>query len=120
MRSQTPLSTAGVGMARDERHFRERRHDIRRRPTVRNDVMDPRIGRQMLPQHFDCVQHDHHAIESRTASRSGSGRRMRGNTIKAEQAAIIREIRAEIDCVRIAGMPVEHRVNVLHQAGVDM
>ena len=107
-----------IGVAGDQIYFREGGNYVGGESAVADDVVDTGFLGNVLAQHFHRIQHDHGAIE-RGAAPIGCGGSMRRGSIEAEQGAIIREARTEIDAVGIARMPGEHRIYIFEQTGVN-
>ena len=98
--------------------FGEIGHDVGRLAAIGDDVVDPRRHRHMLAQVVDRDVHHLDAIERGPALvRCGGG--VRADAVEAELARNVRLARTVADLIGIAGVPVQHRIDIVEQACAD-
>ena len=94
--------------------LREVGDDVRRRAAARDDVVDARLLRHVLAHHVHHVVHGLDRVERRPPALRRR-RRVRRDAVEAELGVDDGEVRRRARVVAIAGMPRDHRVDVLEQ-----
>ena len=98
--------------------LREVRHDVGGRAAVRDDVVDPRLLRDVLAEELQPVRGQRHRVE-RGAAVGGRARGVGRLAIVAELAGDVPQIALEGGGIVRTRMPHEDRVAVGEDAGAD-
>ena len=110
------LGDIHAGVANVVIDLRRLRHDVRRRPAIRDDVVDARVRGDVLAHEVHHEVHGLHPIKGGPAL--GRGRsRVGGLAVEAEPGRLVGRAARSRRVIAIRRMPMQHDIDVIEQSG---